>query len=226
MSTLAIHTDIKPSILTQTEDDSFEYKKVVKQIRQLSWTSLNSEELQVVMYLSWVAAVEFGEALRVALSVYPEHEGLQEMAHGELKTKNLLLDDFVIAGDHHEFLHHFLVKHDVLRPLEQRLGTHAAAYLKACRSLSPENRAMTVFSREEELSGIFARMLEASDWSAPGLYAFRHYLSRHITFDSSEGGHHDLVSSFAIDENVLPFYAARLETFRLVPGLWSSTPRQ
>jgi hypothetical protein len=200
--------------------EDLRHKSVVRQIRGLNWENLDSDDLQVVMYLSYVAAVEFAEALRIALDLYPTHEGLLEMAHGELKTKNLLLDDFQDAGDHHEFLAHFLNKHDLIRPMRERFGAQADAYLAECRALDENVRAMTVFSREEELSGIFARMLDAKDWSAPGVYAFRHYLSRHITFDTGEGGHHDLVSTFPIDDRVYPFYAARYETFKLLPHLF------
>ncbi len=197
-------------------------KEVVRQIKALNWENLSSDELVVVWYLSYVAAVEFAEALRLALRLYPDNPGLKAMAYGELKTRNLSLDDFRAAGDHHEFLAHFLAKHDVTEQMERQLGEHAAAYLAACRSLSDDVRAMTVFSREEELSGIFARILQAGDWSAPGLYAFRHYLSRHIVFDSGEGGHYDLVSDFPVDDQVLPFYEARLKTFKLVPSLWQT----
>ncbi len=197
-------------------------KEVVRKIKELDWEHLNAEELVVVWYLSYVAAIEFAEALRIALRMYPDDEGLKRMAFGELKTRNLSLDDFRVAGDHHEFLAHFLKKHNVTEKMERELGEHAARYLAACRELSDEVRAMTVFSREEELSGIFARILQAKDWSAPGLYAFRHYLSRHITFDTGEGGHHDLVSSFPVDDQVLPFYQARLETFKLIPSLWKN----
>lgn len=197
-------------------------KEVVGKIKALNWENLSRDELVVVWYLSYVAAVEFAEALRIALRLYPDHPGLKAMAYGELKTRNLALEDFRSPGDHHEFLAHFLAKHDVTAKMERELGEHAARYMAVCRSLSDEVRAMTVFSREEELSGIFARMLQASDWSAPGLYAFRHYLSRHIVFDSGTGGHHDLISSFPVDDQVLPFYEARLETFKLVPSLWQA----
>jgi hypothetical protein len=198
------------------------YKNTVDAIRDLQWERLSSEELQLVMYLSWVAAVEFAEALRISLKLYPDHEGLREMAHGELQTRNLLLHEFTRAADHHEFLGHFLRKHGVMEAMEARHGHLAEAYLAQCRSLSDEERAMTVFSREDELSGIFARILGAPDWSAPALYAFQHYLSRHITFDTGEGGHHDLTSDFRIDERVAPFYTARLDTFRLIPSLWAN----
>lgn len=67
----------------------FAYPGWVARIKGLNWDSLEGDDLQVAWYLHWVAAVEFGEALRIALRLYPDHEGLREMAHGELKTKNL-----------------------------------------------------------------------------------------------------------------------------------------
>src|SRR5439155_12683454 len=112
--------------------------------------------------------------------------------------------------------------HGVTDVLDPELGAASADYLAACRSLDTETRAMTVFSREEVLSGIFARFLDARDWSGQGLYAFKHYLTRHIILNSSVGGHHDLTSDFPIDDGVLPFYEARLESFRLVPSLAES----
>lgn len=208
---------------TDQPNTAIPYKTTVATIRDLNWSQLNSEELKLVMYLSWVAAVEFAEALRISIRLYPHHEGLLEMAHGELKTKNLLLEDFVEAGDHHEFLGHFLRKHGVMGEMEQRYGDLAQRYLAACRSLPDHIRAMTVFSREDELSGIFARILTAPDWAGAGVYAFQHYLSRHIVFDTGDGGHHDLTRDFPVDERVSPFYEARLETFRLIPSLWQLT---
>lgn len=206
------------------EDTTTEYshKAIVRKIRSLPFEDMTGRELQQVWYLSWVAAVEFGEALRLSLKLYPDHPGLQEMAIGELETANLALEDFQHEADHHEFLEYFLRKHDVMDEMEAEMGADAQAYLAACRALDPHTRAMTVFSREEELAGIFARFLDAKDWSAPGLYAFKHYLTTHIVLDSSEGGHHDLISDFPVDDSVRPFYAARLNSFKLVPTLRDS----
>jgi hypothetical protein len=200
----------------------YDYKQFVARIRALPFEQVSAQELQDIWYLSWVAAVEFAEALRISLRLYPDHPGLQVMAFGELDTANLALNDFQRRSDHHEFLGHFLRKHDVLASAEQRLGVDAEKYLAACRALDPHTRAMTVFSREEELSGIFARFLDARDWSAPGVYAFRHYLGTHIVLDSGEGGHHELTNDFPVDDSVRPFYEARFHSFRLIPSLAAS----
>ncbi|MDH6576654.1 hypothetical protein [Kitasatospora sp. MAP5-34] len=207
-----------------TVQSEFKYKTYVENILALPFENLTSHELQQVWYLSWVAAVEFGEALRLSQKMYPDHAGLQEMILGELDTTNLALEDFQEPKDHHEFLSHFLIKHGVMEKMEAELGEHAATYLAACRALDPHTRAMTVFSREEELAGIFARFLDSAEenWEAPGLYAFKHYLTTHIVLDSSEGGHHELTNDFPIDDAVSPFYEARFESFRLVPSLAAS----
>ncbi|MGK4581606.1 DUF3050 domain-containing protein [Kitasatospora sp. HPMI-4] len=206
------------------ETEQFRYKTFVDRILGLPFENLSTHELKQVWYLSWVAAVEFGEALRLSDKLHPDHPGLQEMILGELETTNLALDDFQDAKDHHEFLAHFLRKHGVMEEMEAELGEYAEKYLAACRALDPHTRAMTVFSREEELSGIFARFLDspAENWEHDGLYAFKHYLTTHIVLDSSEGGHHDLTSDFVIDDSVSPFFEARFETFRLVPSLAAS----
>jgi hypothetical protein len=202
--------------------ETCKYKDWVRRIRMLPFDKLTSEELQGVWYLSWVAAVEFAEALRLSQDLYPDHIGLQTMILGELETANLALDEFQQPADHHQFLEFFLRKHGVMETEGAKLGEHAERYLAACRALDPHTRAMTIFSREEELSGIFGRILDAPDWSAEGLYAFRHYLTNHIVLDSSEGGHHDLVSDFEVDDRVEPFYRARFESFRLIPALRDS----
>jgi hypothetical protein len=201
-------------------DDQDSYKEIVQQIKHLNWCGLDTIGLTKVWYLSWIAAVEFAEALRITLDLYPNHRGLAKMARGELKTRNLRLEDYLQAGDHHEFLEHFLNKQGVINRIDEALVNHGVRYMNACRELSDTDRAMTVFSRELELAGIFERILEAPDWSAPGLYAFRHYLSRHIVFDSSVGGHHELTSDFPVDDRVKPFYQARLDSFRLIPILF------
>lgn len=204
----------------QCNCNQLKHKQVVERIKQLNWSKLDKDELTKVWYLSWVAAVEFSEALRIALELYPDHQGLKKMARGELKTKNLSLEDYRHAGDHHEFLAHFLKKHGVMDEMDKTLVHRGNEYLNACQQLPATDRAMTVFSRELELSGIFERILDAPDWSAPGLYAFHHYLTRHIQFDSGAGGHHELTRDFPVDDRVLPFYVARLESFRLIPTLF------
>ncbi|MEU9247306.1 DUF3050 domain-containing protein [Streptomyces sp. NPDC048385] len=200
------------------------YKAWVKKITELPFRELSGQELTRMCYLSWVAAVEFAEALRVAERIYGNHKGLQDMIAGELQTSNLAFDDYKRPGDHHEFLAHFLSKDGQSQKLEEELGDFAAEYLRECRALDDETRAMSVFSREEELPGIFARFLEAPEesWQAPSLAAYRYYLEQHIFLDSDEGGHADLIGDLIVDERVEPFYHARFRLYRCLPTFVTS----
>ena len=65
------------SSAVQTKPSAKTYKTTVATIRCLPWHRLDGDDLQAVMYLSWVAAVEFAEALRIALTLYPTHAGLR-----------------------------------------------------------------------------------------------------------------------------------------------------
>jgi Protein of unknown function (DUF3050) len=195
------------------------YKGWVEKIVGLPFQDLDSPELVRVCYLSWVSAIEFAEALRLAQDIYGDHEGLREMIEGELQTTNLSYDDYSRAGDHHEFLAHFLSKHGEMDRLEAELSEVAAEYLAACRALPKHTRAMSVFSREEELPRIFARFLESpkENWDRPILRAYRYYLERHIDLDSAEGGHADLIGDIPVDDRVEPFYHARFRLYRRLP---------
>lgn len=196
-----------------------EYKEIVKQIKELNWESLNGKELQQLMYLSYVAAQEFAEALRIALKLYPNNANLTDMAHGELGADNLEFDDYSQRGDHADFLRHFLKKYRLEG--NENLKQYGEAYRKACAGLDDRVRAMTIFSREEELSGIFREVLNAKDWSGDGLSAFQYYLETHIELDSEEGGHADLTKEFPVDDSVKPFYESRLEMYRAIPTLFN-----
>ena len=194
------------------------YKNVVEEIRSLNWKVLKEPQLEKLMHISHGAAQEFAEALRIGLRVYKGDENLQTMARGELKADNLRFGDYQARGDHSEFLEHFLRK----AAMEPSAEVHDAIqkYLAACRALSPEVRAKTVFSREEELSGIFTAILENEHWTTEALQAFRYYLERHIELDGEDGGHADLVRAYKIDDVVLPFYEARRDLYRVIPELF------
>lgn len=196
------------------------YKTVVQEIRELNWRALNPSHLQILMYLSWIAAVEFAESLRIALVMNPNNKNLRETAAGELKTRNLTYGSFTEPGDHATFLEHFIRENGIEVPAREQEAS--SKYLKDCRFLPNEVRAMSVFSREEELERIFKEILKAKDWSAPGLAEYRFFLERHILLDTEEGGHHDLTKEFPVDDRVLPFYMSRLELYRAIPTLFET----
>ena len=188
------------------------FKDTVHEIQNMPWKDLSTKELQQVMYLSWVSAMEFAEGVRLAIGLYPDNPKLITMAAGEIDANNLHFGDYARRGDHSKFLSYFLEEHNIT-PTPK---SHQAAkkYLALCRSLPVDVRAMSVFSREQELPNIFSEILKAPDWSEPGLAAYRYYLGQHIQLDTSSGGHGEMTQDFPITEQVAPFYKARRDLYR------------
>ena len=199
------------------------YKGVVAEIRNLPWKDLDEIQLVRLMYISYIAAQEFAEALRIALRLHPADANLQEMARGELKTNNLRFADYDQRGDHSEFLGHFLMKIGFVPDAVLQTATHE--YVLVCRSLPQQVRAATVFSREAELGGIFDAILLNGHWGdSEALSAFQYYLRRHIELDGEHGGHADLVSEYPIGDEVFPFYLARRTVYDAIPELRAREP--
>ncbi len=195
------------------------YSALVQQITNLPWAKYDPK---AIIYLSSCSAIEFAESLRCGLIAYPQNQELQEMANGELMTNNLRFEDYSRYGDHWAFLEHFCSKYRITREtlgmytFGQKLLVASSNYFTGVRALGGnEVRAMTVFSREQELPGIFKTILMAHDWDKEELSFFKYYLERHIELDSNEGGHGDLTKNFEMDENIIfNFYTLRLEMYK------------
>jgi hypothetical protein len=194
---------------------------LVQLIHKLGWSNLSLATLQWLMYISFVTAKEFAESLRIALREYPGDAMLEQMAAGELCATNLNFrywknsDGVVTKGDHWEFLKYYL---DIWADRPPFSVVQAGnSYTETVELLSPKVRAMTIFSRERELPGIFTAILTAPAWENHDLpihlAAFRYYLQRHIELDSQAGGHAELVSHQPVTEAVVPFYEARLRLY-------------
>lgn len=189
------------------------YKIFVEGIKNLPWHQYDPKN---IIYLSWCTAMEFAKSLRYALEAYPQNQSLHEMAMGELKTNNLSYDDYNKIGDHHEFLSHFINKVTKMKEIGDKVFFARKDYIRAVDTLGNNKaKAMTIFSREQELPDIFKNILGAHDWDALGLGFYKYYLERHIELDSEDGGHADLTKGFELDEVVLEkFYQIRLNLYR------------
>ena len=127
----------------------------------------------------------------------------------------MIFNDYTKKGDHWEFLDHFIAKYKIT-PTKTALPKAMADYVNAVEKFSDSDRAMTVFSREEELTLIFEKITVAHDWDALGLGFYKYYLKQHIFFDSGTHGHAWLTKHFPAHEPTLEkFYIIRL-------GLYSS----
>jgi len=186
------------------------YKQLVQQIINLPWGKASPANL---ILLSRGTAMEFAASLRHAEVLYPHDSRLKEMISGELKTANMIYEDYVGPGDHWEFLDHFIKKLNIT-PSSEKIALAIQDYTDAVEELLPEERAMTVFSREEELTYVFRKIVKAHDWDALRYGFYCHYLESHILFDSGDGGHHHLTQHFPLHESVLEkFYQIRLNLY-------------
>lgn len=199
------------------------YKKSVEAIQKLDWKSFDPLS---IIFVSLFTAEEFASSLRTALQVFPTSNELKLMADGELQTNNLQYGDYARVGDHWQFLAYFLFeKADAaVRP---QVYNARSSYSMSVGSLFAEQKAMTIFSRERELPGIFQEILAAHEWERLGFGYYEYYLKRHIELDTEEGGHADLTKKikvgrklFRLKTSVLSgFWAARLKLYQdaLVP---------
>lgn len=198
------------------------YKGTINQIIALPWKSLKTTQLLQLMVLAYFSAQEFAESLRIACQLHSDDADLKSMAAGELQTNNLRWEEYSAIGDHADFLRYFLNKYNIWREDDESfLNICCSDYLLAIRSMPDETRSMSIFSREHELPDVFKAVCESNLLDThPALKAFRYYMQRHISLDSEQGGHADLVSLHRITEDVGDFWKARLLLYRpLFPNL-------
>lgn len=186
------------------------HKIIVQQIANLDWAKASPTD---IILLSLCTAKEFAASLRLAVSLYPNDERLKEMVSGELETDNMPFEDYTKKGDHWEFLDHFIKKHGITST-SPKLQSAMDEYVRGVEAFSDTERAMTIFSREEELTGIFEKIVAAHDWDALGLGFYAYYLRQHIFFDSGDKGHAWLTKHFPMHEPTLvEFYKIRLSLY-------------
>lgn len=157
---------------------------------------------------------QFRENLEVARKLYPEDGRLQELDRGERDTDNLSPWPGVAAPgermDHDEFMRRTLE----LTPIEEherdQLKVIGRGYLATVRSRDKTSRALSIASYEDGgLEKVFGAILQAPCWEGPLLQAFRHFLVKHIEFDSDpNAGHGALCRHLTPDDRVLPFWVA------------------
>ena len=189
------------------------HKEIVQQIANLDWAKAAPGD---IILLSHCTAKEFASSLRFGVSLYPSDERLKEMADGELKTDNMSFEDYDKKGDHWEFLDHFITKYNIT-PSKTALPKAMSDYVSAVEGFSDSDRAMTVFSREEELTLIFEKIVAAHDWDALGLGFYKYYLKQHILFDSGDHGHAWLTKHFPMHQPTLAkFYTIRLNLYSVL----------
>lgn len=202
------------------------YPGVISDICDLNWSLIDDVELTRVAWAYYHFSVQFRENLEVARKLYPEDDRLQELDRGERDTDNLSPWPGVAAPgermDHDEFMRRTLELTPIEEREQERLEVIGRGYLATVRSRDKTSGALSIASYEDGgLEKVFEAMLRAPCWEGPLLQAFRHFLVKHIEFDSDpNAGHGALCRHLTPDDRVLPFWIA-FETMLLeaVPRL-------
>ena len=208
MSVSTTHTSAR------SKSASFTYQQIINQITNLSWTTLNEEDLIRVAWAYYFFSVQFRECLEIACKLYPDDERLLRLDHGERNTDNLSPWTGVAKPgekmNHDEFMRRTLELTNVPEIGRIVLSDVGNRYLRTVRAIDPYVRALALATYEDGgLERVFQAILTAPNWNGPLQQAFKHFLAEHIRFDSDpDQGHGALCRHLTPDDRVLPLWAA------------------
>jgi hypothetical protein len=210
----------------RSESTSFAYEQVINQIRNLSWTTLNEEDLIRVAWAYYYFSVQFRECLEIARELFPDDERLLQLDHGERNTDNLSPWPGVAKPgekmNHDEFMRRTLDLTKIPEIGRIVLSDIGNKYLKTIRAIDPHIRALALATYEDGgLETVFRAILTAPNWKGPLQQAFKHFLAEHIRFDSDpDQGHGALCRHLTPDDRVLPLWTEfKHMLFEAVPRL-------
>jgi hypothetical protein len=208
MSNLEVATSYTHGVL-----DRPAYKELIQDICELNWSRLPQEDLISVAWAYYYFSIQFRECLEIARNLYPEDERLLELDSGERDTSNLSPWPGVAAPgekmNHDEFMRRTLELTPVPESRKRELTALGQGYLARTRAMDTHVRALALASYEDGgLEAVFGAFLKAPAWDGPLLQAFKHFLEKHIEFDSDpDAGHGALCRHLVPDERVAPLWA-------------------
>jgi hypothetical protein len=209
-------------------------QSVIDEICGYNWTGLTQHELLNVARVYYYFSIQFRENLRVARRLHPTDANLLRLEEGECNTSNLspwpsVADEGEVM-DHDEFMRRALKLASGHNPEDPRLIAAGERYLRTCRAMAPEARAQSIASYENGgLESLFRAILKCQNWNEPALQAFRHFLVKHIEFDSDmENGHGALSRQLQPEDRfVVPLWCAFSEILvEAAPSLLNEEPSQ
>jgi hypothetical protein len=184
------------------------YQPLIEEICGFDWDSLNQSQLSAVAWAYYYFSVQFRENLEIAFGLHPDDEQLQLLVREECDTDNLSPWPGVAAPN--ERLNHDVFMKRVLNlsPIDPHVQSSIEAagqqYLSNTRQVADDTRAMSISSYEDGgLESVFRAILTAKNWDTPLLRGFRHFLVKHIDFDSDPSqGHGALVRHIVPDDRI------------------------
>jgi len=180
----------------------------IMEITELNWDVLGRDDLSAVALAYYFFSIQFRENLEIALAIRPNDELLQHLAREECNTDNLSpwpgVTDVGEKVDHDEFMRRVVTLSPIDEARQKAITIAGEKYLAHTRSLDADVRAMSIASYEcGGLERVFLAFLRASDWDTPLLQGFRHFLVKHIEFDSdADEGHGALARHLVLDGRV------------------------
>ena len=203
----------KATALASAERTSMGYERVIDEICNLSWATLNEEDLIRVAWAYYHFSVQFRECLEIARELHPDDERLLQLDYGERNTDNLSPWPGVAAVgekmNHDEFMRRTLALTPIPEIERLALADIGSDYLRKVRAIDRKSRALALASYEDGgLERVFRAILTAQHWDGPLQHAFKHFLAEHIRFDSDPNqGHGALCRHLTPDDRVLPLWA-------------------
>ncbi len=184
------------------------YKPVIEEIANFNWESLDRSQLSAVAWAYWYFSIQFRENLEATFRMYPNDRQLQNLVKEECDTDNLSPWPNVAGKNeklnHDEFMKRLLTLSSInphVQQIAEKAGLH---YLNRVRRIDDLTKAMSIASYEcGGLETVFKAILRAQDWDTPLLRAFKHFLVKHIDFDSDPAqGHGALIKHLVPDDRI------------------------
>jgi hypothetical protein len=173
----------------------------------LNWRWLDQSGISAVAWAYYYFSVQFRENLYVAYRHNPS-EMLQRLVEDECDTDNLSPWPGIAAKgeklNHDEFMRRALDLSPVDPSIRWRVREAGEMYLAQVRAAADSTRSASIASYEDGgLKRVFTAILQCQCWDTPLLAAFRHFLERHIYFDSkADDSHSALVRHLPTDDGV------------------------
>ena len=186
-----------------------DYRSIIDAVCDLHWASLDRAGISAVAWAYYYFSVQFRENLRVAHALYPHDPALGRLVAEECATDNLSPWPGVAqegeALNHDEFMRRILALSPIDPETQQRVEQAGRRYLSSTRAEDDHAKAASIASYEDGgLERVFNAMLQCHCWDTSLLQGFRHFLVKHIGFDSNpEQGHGALIRHLAPDERIV-----------------------
>jgi hypothetical protein len=150
--------------------NSSEYGSVIAEICSLRWNGLSRDELINVAFAYYYFSTQFRENLEIALTLYPDDNGLKDLDTGERNTDNLSPWPGVAEPgekmNHDEFMRRLLTLETIPELSRDALHSLGTSYLSDVRATDSMTKAMSLVSYED--GGFEARHADGTvlGWSA------------------------------------------------------------